>query len=146
MTIYTIGFTKRTAEEFFETLKENQIELLIDVRLNNKSQLAGFTKGSDLQYFLRELCSARYLHCEEYAPTKALLSSYQAGTKTWADYETEFDQILESRGDYKDFTQKYARFSRICLLCSEPIPERCHRRLVAEKLQQQDPDIDIVHL
>lgn len=146
MILYTIGFTKKSAEAFFELLKAYQIELLIDVRLNNRSQLAGFTKGADIQYFLRELCNAQYLHCEEYAPTKALLSSYHAGKTSWAEYETEFDHILESRGDYKTFPQKYSEFSRICLLCSEPTPEQCHRRLVAEKIKQANHDIDIVHL
>ena len=146
MTIYTIGFTKKTAEVFFEILKANKIELLIDIRLNNRSQLAGFTKGKDLQYFLREICNAEYLYCEEYAPTKALLSSYQSGKTLWTEYETDFDSLLESRGDYKVFTKKYSKFSRICLLCSEPTPEQCHRRLVAEKIKQVNPDIGIIHL
>ena len=146
MTIYTIGFTKKTAEVFFETLKENKIELLIDVRLNNKSQLAGFSKGVDLEYFLSVICNASYTHCEEYAPTKDLLSSYQKGKTTWTEYETEFNKILETRGDYISFQQKYDKFSRICLLCSEPTPEQCHRRLVAEKIKQVNPNIDIVHL
>ena len=146
MTIYTIGFTKKSAETFFELLKENQIGLLIDVRLNNKSQLAGFSKGSDLQYFLREICAANYLHCVEYAPTKELLSSYQAGTTSWSEYERVFDTILESRNNYRTFLQKYSRFSRVCLLCSEPTPEQCHRRLVAEKIRTTDPSVKIVHL
>ena len=146
MTIYTIGFTRKTAETFFETLKANKIELLIDVRLNNRSQLAGFSKGTDLQYFLKEICNAEYTHCEEYAPTKALLSSYQAGKISWAEYETQFDKILESRGDYFEFRQRYDRYLRVCLLCSEPTPEQCHRRLVAEKIKQVNPDSEIVHL
>ena len=146
MKLYTIGFTKKTAEQFFEPLKANGIELLLDIRLNNRSQLAGSTKQTDLFYFLREICGARYRHCPEFAPTKELLTSYQAGKTSWAEYETEFDRILESRGDYRGFREKYASFQRICLLCSEPTPEQCHRRLVAEKLQSCHPDIEVIHL
>ena len=146
MTIYTIGFTKKSAEDFFELLKQHRVELMIDIRLNNKSQLAGFSKGSDLRYFLREICGANYVHCPEYAPTKELLSAYQAGNTSWSEYERVFDQLMESRKDYLSFLQKYSRFSRVCLLCSEPTPERCHRRLVAEKIAATDPSVEIIHL
>ena len=89
MNIYTIGFTQKTAEQFFETIKDNEIELLVDVRLNNRSQLAGFTKGNDLEYFLQKLCRTEYIHCDEFAPTKDLLGRYQKGVTSWEEYETE---------------------------------------------------------
>lgn len=146
MTIFTIGFTQKSAEQFFEALKQNSIELLVDIRLSNKSQLAGFTKGTDLCYFLDRICGAKYIHCKEFAPSKDLLSRYQKGTTTWGQYEIEFDTIMECRAYYKKFISLFEQFDKICLLCSEPTPEHCHRRLVAEKLQAADPKIDIVHL
>ena len=147
MRIFTIGFTQKSAEQFFELIKANGIELLIDIRLNNKSQLAGFSKGSDLAYFLREICGTKYVHCEEFAPTKELLSNYQKGTVSWAEYETVFDGIMEKRGEYKEFLQRFQKFDRVCLLCSEPTPDHCHRRLVAEKIQSVAPEhVEVIHL
>ncbi len=147
MTVYTIGFTQKSAEQFFELLKSNKIELLIDIRLNNKSQLAGFTKGSDLAYFLKEICGTKYIHCEEFAPSKELLSGYQKGIVSWDAYENEFAAIMEKRGAYKKFLDRFGAFERVCLLCSEPTPEHCHRRLVAEKLTAfYFGQIEVVHL
>lgn len=147
MTIYTIGFTKKKAEQFFNPLRDNKVQLLVDVRLNNKSQLAGFTKDGDIQYFLKEICNIEYIHCDEYAPSKELLKSYQDGETSWAGYEEEFDRIMEKRGAYKKFLNRFANYERVCLLCSEPTPEKCHRRLVAEKIQAFSPDtVEIVHL
>ncbi len=147
MIIYTIGFTQKSAEQFFELIKKNQIELLIDVRLNNKSQLAGFSKGTDLAYFLKEICGTKYIHCDEYAPTKELLSNYQKGSVSWNEYEEVFDTIMEKRGAYKKFLTRFKDFGRVCLLCSEPTAEKCHRRLVAEKIQSFSPDqVEVVHL
>lgn len=147
MIIYTIGFTQKSAEQFFELLKANSIELLVDIRLNNKSQLAGFTKGTDLAYFLKEICETKYIHCEEFAPTKELLSDYQKGKVTWPEYEEVFDLIMERRGAYKKFLERFSQFDRVCLLCSEPTPEQCHRRLVAEKIQSYSPDnVEVIHL
>lgn len=147
MIIYTMGFTQKSAEQFFELIKKNGIELLVDVRLNNKSQLAGFTKGTDLAYFLKEICGTKYIHCEEFAPTKELLSDYQKGKASWEDYVTVFDEIMERRGAYKKFLTRFGQFSKVCLLCSEPTPEQCHRRLVAEKVQSFSPDtVEVIHL
>ena len=147
MKIYTIGFTQKSAEQFFELIKANGIELLVDVRLNNKSQLAGFSKGSDLAYFLREICGTRYVHCDEFAPTKELLSNYQKGTVSWPEYEKSFDEIMEKRGAYKKFLQHFEQFERVCLLCSEATPEQCHRRLVAEKIQSLSPEkVEVIHI
>ena len=147
MIIYTIGFTQKSAEQFFETIKANKIELLIDVRLNNKSQLAGFSKGSDLAYFLREICQSDYIHCDEFAPTKELLSNYQKKLITWAEYENQFDEIMEKRGVYKRFLSRFAKYKKVCLLCSEVTAEHCHRRLVAEKVQTVSPStVEVIHL
>lgn len=147
MKIYTIGFTQKSAEQFFELIKANGIELLVDIRLNNKSQLAGFSKGSDLVYFLREICGTKYVHREEYAPTKELLSKYQKGSVTWAEYETVFDEIMEKRGAYKKFLESFQQFDRVCLLCSEATPDNCHRRLVAEKIQSFSPEkVEVIHI
>ena len=147
MTIYTIGFTQKSAEQFFELIKKNQIELLVDVRLNNKSQLAGFSKGTDLAYFLKEICGTKYIHCDEFAPTKELLSNYQKGSVSWNEYEEAFDTIMEKRGVYKKFLSRFKDYKKVCLLCSEPTAEKCHRRLVAEKIQAFSPDqVEVVHL
>ncbi len=146
MTIYTIGFTQKSAQQFFELIKENEIQLLVDVRLNNTSQLAGFSKGSDLSYFLESICSTRYVHATEYAPTKQLLVDYKKGKISWEEYEIEFDKIMEQRKCCDDFVSRFGKFDRVCLLCSEATPEHCHRRLVAEKIQSLSPDIKIAHL
>ena len=146
MIIYTIGFTQKSAEEFFELIKQNHIDLLVDIRLNNKSQLAGFSKGSDLKYFLKEICGTEYIHCPEFAPGKELLSNYQKGIVSWEQYEEEFDMLMNLRGDYEKFVDRFQAYERVCLLCSEPTAEHCHRRLVAEKIQSENDDVDIVHI
>lgn len=151
MKIYTIGFTKKTAQEFFETLHNNNINELIDIRLNNKSQLAGFAKGRDLQYFLNELCGIRYYHEETFAPTKELLGDWKNGKITWSTYEEIYNKLMERRHAVDIFKKKYVDASEknICLLCSESTPEHCHRRLLADYLAEQCEQLvkrDIVHL
>ncbi len=147
MVIYTIGFTKKKAEQFFEPLKKNGVQLLVDVRLNNKSQLAGFTKDGDIQYFLEKICGIKYIHCDEFAPSKELLKNYQDGKTSWEEYETVFDGIMEKRGVCAKFLSRFSEYDKVCLLCSEPTPEKCHRRLVAEKIQASAPDlVEVVHL
>ena len=146
MNLYTIGFTKKTAQEFFELLKINKVELLLDVRLNNKSQLAGFTKGSDLKYFLAEICDCKYRHCLEYAPTKDILNGYKNKSITWNKYVELYKALLIKRGDYQSFETKFSAFQNICLLCSEPTAEHCHRRLAAEIIAESNPQVIIKHL
>lgn len=146
MTIYTIGFTQKTAERFFELLKEHQIQVLVDIRLNNKSQLAGFTKGEDLRYFLKEICGCGYAHCEEYAPTKQILDDYKKKHIDWEGYVSQYLPLMERRGAARKFLENFAGYERVCLLCSEPTPECCHRRLLAELIQGQDPQVQIKHL
>jgi uncharacterized protein (DUF488 family) len=146
MEIYTIGFTKRSAECFFETLKSNGIERLIDIRLNNSSQLAAFTKRVDLQYFLRTICDAEYIHEPLLAPTDELLKGYKRDkSSSWDDYEIAFLKLLAERRVEVELSRDI--FSkRSVLLCSEFSPEQCHRRLVAEYLREKWSDIKIIHL
>lgn len=147
MTIYTIGFTKKSAEQFFGLIKANEIEILLDVRLNNKSQLAGFTKEDDLRYFLAELCHCEYRHCPEFAPTKEILDSYKKNLITWAEYVERYTALMERRGEYLRFADRFSKYSRVCLLCSEPTPEQCHRRLIAEMIASTSPEqIEIKHI
>ena len=132
MEVFTMGFTKKDAKCFFNLIRKNKIELLIDIRLNNSSQLAGFTKGSDLEFFLKELCDCAYSHEEFYAPTKDILSEYQKKVISWDEYVEKFSDLLLKREIERSFSNKYLAYSRVLLLCSEPTPEKCHRRLVAE--------------
>lgn len=146
MDIFTIGFTKRSAENFFETLKQHRIDLIMDIRLRNKSQLAGFTKEGDLRYFLRVICGCDYRHEVIYAPTPEILDGYKKGPLTWADYEEQFGKLLIERQATADFEERCAGHTRVCLLCSEPTPEQCHRRVVAELLMKEHPDWTLTHL
>ena len=146
MIIYTIGFTKRTAKEFFGPIRSENIELLIDVRLNNESQLAGFTKGKDIGYFLDEICSCKYEHNILLSPTKEILDNYKNGAITWGEYEEMFNSLMTERDVSSAFKDKYAGYEKVCLLCSEPEPEKCHRRLVAEAIKDANPDWEVMHL
>lgn len=150
MTIYTIGFTKKRAEEFFGFLDKKGIVSLIDIRLNNKSQLAGFAKGRDLSFFLPRLCSIDYYHEPKFAPTEKLLSDWKKKLITWDEYETEYRRILDERNVVDVFEKNYYhRDQSVCLLCSENEPKHCHRRLLAEYLKDRLPiseAIEIVHL
>lgn len=146
MTIFTIGFTQKNAQQFFEIIKKSKIELLIDVRLNNKSQLAGFTKGNDLAYFLKQICNCDYEYRVDMAPTKDILDGYKKGLFGWKDYEERFIPLIQKRQIAKDFLKKYSKYTNICLLCSEKMPTQCHRRLVAEEIVRDNPSVQIVHL
>lgn len=146
MKIYTIGFTKKNAEVFFKLIKKHKIELLIDVRLNNQSQLAGFSKGRDFPYFLDEICKCDYKHEVCFAPTKEILDSYKKGLIDWDGYVKQFTSLIEKRNIYKLFKEKYTKYNRILLLCSEPTSECCHRRILAEYFKEKFKDIEIVHI
>ena len=145
ITLYTIGFTKKSAEQFFELLKSHHVQTLVDVRISNSSQLAGFAKGSDLIYFLKQIADIRYRHIEDFAPTKELLSDYRAGKVDWSEYVKIYTHLLDCRCINRRY--QVADFDGCCFLCSEETPEQCHRRLLAEYLRQQDPEnVKIVHL
>lgn len=145
MEIYSIGFTQKTAEQFFAKLKSAGIRLLLDVRLNNVSQLAGFAKRGDLAFFLKEICGAEYLHEPLLAPTAEILDGYRGKKLSWTEYEALFlaliaERQIESRLDRTLF------HTPVVLLCSEPTAERCHRRLVLEYLRDKWGDVTISHL
>ena len=145
MEIFTIGFTKKTAAEFFRILRRHGIKRLIDVRLNNVSQLAGFAKREDLQFFLRELCGADYVHETLLAPTQALLDGYKKAKGSWEDYEKKFLQLMAERKIEERIERSLFEVPAV-LLCSEPTPENCHRRLVVEYLQGKWQDVQARHL
>lgn len=145
MEIYTIGFTQTTAERFFDRLADAGVKRLLDVRLSNSSQLAGFAKAKDLPFFLNRLIGAEYRHEPMLAPTQELLDAYKKHKGDWATYEHGFLELMrkrhiESRLSRGDFEKPTA------LLCSEPTPEHCHRRLVCEYLAAHWSDLQPVHL
>lgn len=146
MKLYTIGFTQKSAQEFFEKIKANNVELLLDVRLNNVSQLAGFAKNKDLEFFLKQICDCKYAHDVTFAPTKELLEDYRSKRTSWDEYEKIFNKIMSDRKIDSIFKNLYIQYNRICLLCTEPTAEHCHRRLVAEYLKNRIENIEIIHL
>ena len=143
MNLYTIGFSQKSAEEFFNILKLNNVIRLIDIRLNNKSQLAGFTNVKHLPYFLK-IHDIEYLYRPDYAPSKELLDGYKKKSISWDEYEVEYKKILAQRNVIEKVDWKI--FSDAVLLCSEPTAEKCHRRLLAEYLAQNNSEIKIKHL
>ena len=145
MEVYTVGFTKKTAEQFFGLLKANEITRLLDVRLNNTSQLASFAKRDDLAYFLRELCRAEYVHETLLAPTQDLLDAYKKNGGDWSEYETAFLTLMAEREIEKNISKKLFA-GRTVMLCSEATAKNCHRRLVAEYLSEKWGDVRIIHL
>jgi uncharacterized protein (DUF488 family) len=142
--LMTIGFTKKTAREFFARLREAQVRRVVDIRLNNASQLAGFTKKDDLAFFLKELGGIDYVHRPDLAPTEEILAGYKKKVIGWPEYERRFNELLAER--HVETLVSPQEMNLACLLCSEPTPERCHRRLVAEYLQRAWPDVAVTHL
>ena len=143
MKLYTIGFTKHTAEEFFEKLKSAGVKQVIDIRINKTSQLAAFAKGSDLPYLLKKTGGIGYLSHSELAPTKELLKSYRSKVIAWEEFETLYKKQIEDSKAL--FGLNKSDFDGVCLLCSEETPEKCHRRLLAEELAKLW-DVEIIHL
>ncbi|MHB9026050.1 MAG: DUF488 domain-containing protein [Armatimonadota bacterium] len=144
MEIYTIGFTQKNAARFFGLLREAGIERLLDARLKNNSQLAGFTRRDDLAFFLRELCGADYCYQPLLAPTPDILTEYRQ-TKDWGAYMTAFNALISERQIERLFPPGFFAVPTV-LLCSEPTAEHCHRRLVAEYLCDHMEGMSIVHL
>jgi uncharacterized protein (DUF488 family) len=135
VTVYTIGFTKKKAQQFFELLRASSTRCVLDVRLNNVSQLAGSAKRDDLKFFLRALGDIDYLHVPRLAPTPEMLDDYKKGGRDWDLYERRFLDLMESRSIEDEFSRDLVEDS--CLLCSEDKPHHCHRRLVAEYLRDR---------
>ena len=144
MKLFTIGFTKKTAQRFFETIRESGVRRVVDVRLNNVSQLAGFAKKNDLSWFLQELCGVEYVHLPILAPTREMLDDYKKRDDDWATYETRFLDLMRRRRIEEKVPQEVVADG--CLLCSEDKPHYCHRRLVAEYLRECWDSVDIRHL
>ena len=144
MKVTTIGFTKKSARRFFGLLGESGVRRIVDVRLNNRSQLAGFAKKDDLSWFARELCGIDYIHVPSLAPTKELLSDYRQGRSDWPAYETRFLRLMRERRIEATVPKEVMQGG--CLLCSEDQPHQCHRRLVAEYLSEQWGGLEIEHL
>lgn len=145
MEIYSIGFTQKTAEQFFSVLKSAGIRRLLDVRLNNISQLAGFAKRQDLPFFLEEICRAEYRHEPLLAPTQDILDSYKKKKGSWPEYESKFLALLSERRIEEALDRSLFSIPTV-LLCSEPTPERCHRRLVLDYLKEKWQDVRAIHL
>ena len=144
MRVFTIGFTKKSARCFFEMLRKSGAKRIVDVRLNNVSQLSGFAKKDDLAYFLKEICGMEYVHLPELAPTQEILDEYKKRGKDWTTYETQFLALMKQRRIEETVSREIIADG--CLLCSEEKPRFCHRRLVAEYLKQHWGDMDIAHL
>ncbi|OIP29535.1 MAG: hypothetical protein COW04_02920 [Deltaproteobacteria bacterium CG12_big_fil_rev_8_21_14_0_65_43_10] len=144
MKIFTIGFTKKSAESFFTKLQLAGVKRIVDVRLNNVSQLAGFTKRDDLRYFTKVICNIDYVHLPNLAPTQDILDAYKKCKGDWGLYESQFLELMTMR----QIEDKISRevLDGGCLLCSEDKPHHCHRRLVAEYLKEKWGDVEIDHI
>jgi len=145
MKLYAIGFTKKTAEEFFCLLKQHGVERMIDIRLHNSNQLAGFTKRDDLRFFLQAILNCEYHHFDFLAPTEEMFREYRKNCD-WQLYEKRFMQLMESRKAMEQLDSQFFREKPCCFLCSEATPEYCHRRLVAEMLAKNWRSVEIIHL
>jgi uncharacterized protein (DUF488 family) len=144
--LFTIGFTKKTAQYFFHLLKINNIESVIDIRLNNTSQLAGFAKYPDIQFFLNEICNIEYVHDKMFSPMQTTLNKYKKNIISWHDYVKEFEEtMVERKIDYY-IRHTYSDKENICLLCSEASADKCHRKLVANKFKMQFGEVEIFHI
>ena len=144
-TIFTIGFTKKSLREFVETLRAAGVRRVVDVRLRNTSQLAGWSKQPDFGYLLEEGFGIAYEHRPEFAPSDEILDKYKKEDSDWAGYEERFNRLLEERKPEAQARDLLAKES-ICLLCAEPTADKCHRRLVADYLRKFEPKTEIKHL
>jgi uncharacterized protein (DUF488 family) len=145
MQLFTLGFAKKPARQFFALLQRHGIRRVIDIRANNRGQLAGFTKRDDLEFFLHALGKRDYAHHLELAPTQDMLRRYRAKELDWKGYEGEFKKLMAQRGSLRHFDMKALGETSV-LLCSEPTPEHCHRRLVAEGLKKLHPKLVVTHI
>lgn len=144
MKIFTIGFTRRTAENFFGSLQASGVSKVVDVRLRANSQLSGFAKVPDLPYFLRKICDIDYEMQPLLAPTSELLDAYKSKEMPWDGYAKEYVDLIDGRGAAR---LDVKHLDGACLLCSEHLPHKCHRRIAAEYLKSvYGGDFEIVHL
>ena len=145
MRLFTIGYAQKSAREFFAVLERNKIRRLIDIRANNRGQLAAFTKQFDLEFFLQAIAGIRYAHDLSLAPSQDLLKRYRAKQLDWAGYEVEFKALLAQRRALRRFDMGALKQATV-LLCSEPTPAHCHRRLVAQGLKRLHAGLEVVDL
>jgi hypothetical protein len=147
MGIFTIGFTKHTAESFFEKLKKNKIEILLDIRLNNTSQLSGFAKYPDIKFFSENLANCKYIHDINFAPSEKILNEYKKKLIDWDEYTSQFNCLMSNRDIENYILRNYSKYrsNNMCLLCSEFSPKQCHRSLVAVYFQKIF-NVDIINL
>jgi len=154
MRLHTIGFSGKSAEQFFTLLQSAGVQKVIDIRRSNNTLYAGFTRARDLPYFLERLCGIAYVHEPEFAPSLELLRAYQARVKkskkdagAWVEFERDFKAEIQARPVAEVFAQHCEDIENVCFLCSEATAEKCHRRLLAEHLSDQDgQNLQIVHL
>lgn len=144
MKLCTIGFTGKTAEDFFSRLRSGQVKRILDVRLNNTGQLAGFSKRDDLKFFTKEILGAEYVHLPLLAPTQEMLDEYRKEKRGWDLYEKRFRELMAEREIEKNLER--GLIDGGCLLCSEDKPHQCHRRIVAEYLKEKWQNVEVVHL
>jgi len=144
MKLFTIGFTQKSAEKFFSLLCDAGVKRIVDVRLNNTSQLAGFAKKDDLRYFLKKICHIDYIHLPDLAPTQEILNEFKKNKGDWAVYQKNFVALLKDRCVERSASETIR--DNDCLLCSEDTPKHCHRRLIAEYLQNKWGNLELKHL
>lgn len=145
MNLYTIGFAQKTAKEFFELLKKNNVKRLLDIRESNSNIYAGFTMKQNLPYFLEQICGITYHELKIFAPTKELKKFYQESKNSnWEYFEQEYKTLLKERSIHEHVDSELLRDA--VLLCAEPEPENCHRKIAAEYLKNIFPEIRIIHL
>lgn len=144
-TVFTIGHAQKSLERFIRLLQDAEVDAVIDIRLRNTSQLAGFAKRDDLAFILRDGFGIEYRHRLELAPTGEILDAYKADGD-WSAYERAFRLLLAERDAVAIGRELLARHRRPCLLCSEPTDDHCHRRLVAEWWAENLCDVEVIHL
>ena len=144
MKLFTMGFSKKSADEFFTKLINAGVKQVLDIRLWNTSVLAGFTKKNDLEFFLNKIGNIGYKHLPLLAPTEQLLDKYKKGEIAWSEYERDFLTLLNERKPENELATE--NLDAACLLCSEKEPMHCHRRLVAEYLTNKFGNMEIIHL
>lgn len=145
MRLYTIGFTKKSAEAFFTRLHEHGVTCLVDIRLRPNGQLSGFARGEDLPYFLRHLAASDYVHMKQLAPSDELLTTYRRD-HDWERYARGYQELMRARAIPDALDRAWFAGQACCFLCSEATPEHCHRGLLAELIASAWGDVEIVHI
>jgi uncharacterized protein (DUF488 family) len=145
MRLLTIGFTQKSAEQFFDLIRANSVDVLVDIRLHPDGQLAGFAKRGDLPYFLRRLANCDYRHLSSLAPSEEILKDYRKD-HDWGRYVDRFESLMDVRGIPESLDRAFFEGNDCCLLCSEATPDKCHRRVVAERMARTWSGVEIVHL